>query len=510
VTAASSGAPRWLLLASTMLATMLYTIDSTIVNVALPHMQGSLQATQEQAAWILTSYIVIGAIGTPLSGWLGTRFGLRRVLLVSIAGFTAVSMLCGIATGLEEMVAFRMLQGAFGAGLVPLCQVALLAEFPPDQHGKVTAFWGMGVLVGPVIGPTLGGWLTDALSWRWAFFINLPVGIVAYLGLMASMAKRPGDSRRPFDVTGFVLLSLSLGLFQLMLDRGQTKDWFESTEIVAEAFFCAVAFYMFIVHSLTRAHPFVDLRLFRDRNYVVSLAVMFAIGLAVISPTVLLPTFLQQLQGYSPAQAGVLVAFRGMASIVAMLVAGRLVGRADLRLTMAVGIGAAAASLWMMGQFTLDTPAYWVALAGFVQGFGTPLTFVPLTVAAYATLDSTLRTEAGVMLTLIRNVGSSIGISAVVAILARSTQTNQSYLAEHFTPYDATRWQVTGVTPGANTDTAALLAEIGRQAGAIGYANDFYLLALATLAALPFVLMLRVRRRDAGGLPAASAAEAGH
>lgn len=504
----SSGAPRWLLLASAMLATMVYAIDSTIVNVALPHIQGSLQATQEQVAWVLTSYIVIGAIATPLAGWLGTRFGLRLVLLVSVAGFTVTSMLCGIANGLPEMVAFRMLQGAFGAALVPLCQVVLLDEFPSEQHGKVTALWGMGVLVGPVIGPTLGGWLTDSLSWRWAFFINLPIGVIAYFGLAASLSKRRSGTPRPFDVTGFVLLSLALGLFQLMLDRGQQKDWFESTEIVAEAFFCVVALYMFVVHSLTKPHPFVDLRLFRDRNFVVSLAVMMGIGLAIMSPNVLLPTFLQQLQGYSPAQAGMLVAFRGIASVVAMLVAGRLIGRLDPRTIMAVGIGMSALSLWMMAQFTLDTPPFMVAITGLVQGFGTPLTFVPLTVVSYATLAPALRTEAGVMLTLIRNLGSSIGISAVVAMLARSTQTNQSYLAEHFTPYDATRWDLSGVVPGANEGTAALLGEIAKQSGAIAYANDFYLLALTTLLALPFVFALRSRRAAPGAAPAAAEATA--
>jgi DHA2 family multidrug resistance protein len=230
---------------------MLYTIDSTIVNVALPHMQGTLQATQDQAAWILTSYIVVSAIMTPLAGWLGTRYGLRPVMLWSIAGFTLGSMLCGLATGLGQMVAFRVLQGASGAALVPLAQVVLLQEFPRAQHAKVTALWGMGVLVGPVIGPTLGGWLTDELSWRWAFYINLPVGLLSFTGLLATMRRGDGDTHRPFDLTGFVLLSLSLGLFQLMVDRGQSEDWFESTEIVAEAFFAALCFYMFFAHSLT-------------------------------------------------------------------------------------------------------------------------------------------------------------------------------------------------------------------------------------------------------------------
>jgi DHA2 family multidrug resistance protein len=499
---------RWMLTGSTVLATMLYTVDSTIVNVALPHMQGSLQATQDQAAWIITSYIVISAIGTPLAGWLGTRHGLRPVLLLSVAGFTIGSMLCGLATGLSEMVVFRMLQGACGAALVPLSQVVLLQEYPREQHGRVTALWGMGVLVGPVIGPTLGGWLTDALSWRWAFYVNVPIGIVAYLGLLGSMPKVPGDRRRPFDLTGFLLLSLALGLFQLMLDRGQTNDWFESTETLAEGFFAAVSFYMFIAHSMTRERPFVDLHLFRDRNFVVALTVMLAIGLTIISPTVLLPGFLQQLQGYTPTQAGVLIASRGIASVAAMLLAGRLIGLIDLRITMALGIGSAAVSLWMMGSFSVDTPASFIVLSGVLQGFGAPLTFVPLTVAAYGTLAGAQRTEAGTLLTLIRNVGASIGISAVVALLARSTQVNRSYLGEHFTAYSTARWQAIGADPGANGATGALVGEIGRQAASIGYANDFYLLALLTLLALPLVLALKIDRGPAA--VSTSAADAGH
>ncbi len=493
---------RALLSISTVLATVLYTIDSTIVNVALPHMQGSLQATQDQSAWIITSYIVVSAIMTPLAGWLGTRHGLRPVMLWSIAGFTLGSMLCGLATSLGQIVAFRILQGTAGAALVPLSQVVLLQEFPREQHARVTALWGMGVLVGPVIGPTLGGWLTDELSWRWAFYINVPIGVLSFLGMLATMRRGGGDARRPFDVTGFVLLSLALGMFQLMLDRGQTNDWFESTEIIAEAFFAAVCFYMFIAHSLTIRRPFVDFRLFRDRNFTVSLLVMFAIGIAVFSPTVLMPGFLQQLQGYSPTQAGVLVATRGVSSMAAMLLAGRLVGRVDLRLIMAFGVGSAAVSLWMMGTFSLDTPAWLVVAAGLLQGFGAPLTFVPLTFAAFGTLGGAQRTEAGVLLTLTRNIGASVGISAAVAMLARSTQVNHAYLAEHFTPYSALRWAAMGAQPGDPESSAMLLGEISRQAAAISYSNDFYVLAATTCLALPLVFALRADRKPAAGPPA--------
>jgi MFS transporter, DHA2 family, multidrug resistance protein len=500
---------RWMLGAATTLATMLYAIDSTIVNVALPHIQGTLQATQDQAAWIVTSYIVVSAIATPLSGWLGTRFGLRLVLGTAIAGFTVVSMLCGLATDLTEMVLFRMVQGAFGAALVPLSQVVLLHEFPRESHGRVMALWGMGVMVGPVIGPTLGGWLTDTLSWRWAFYINLPIGVIAWLGLVAAMPKGRSDRGRPFDMTGFVLLSLGIGLFQMMLDRGETKDWFESTEILAYALVAAVSLYMFLVHSFTSRHPFVDIHLFKDRNFTVSLIVMFAIGVTVISPSVLLPSFLQQLQGYTPTQAGTLMAARGASSIVAMVVGARLTNLIGPRATMAIGISCAAVSLWMMGTFSVDTPEHIIVLASVIQGLGAPLTFMPLTLVGYSTLPDRARTEAGVLMTLLRNIGASVGVSATVALLARGAQVNQSYLVEHFTPFSGDRWLAVGGGPGPNAATGSLLGEIGRQAASISYANDFCLLAACTVATLPLVLLLS-GPRAVPATPVGAVADAGH
>ena len=479
------------------MATLLYAIDTTIVNVALPHMQGSLQASQDQAAWIVTAYIVMSSIATPLAGWLGSRFGLRRVLLVAIAGFTVGSVLCGIADSLPEMVAFRMVQGAFGAALVPLSQVVLLQEFPRESHGRVMALWGVGVMVGPIIGPTLGGWLTDEMSWRWAFYINLPVGILAWLGIMIAMPKRSNRSHRPFDVKGFVLLSLAIAMFQLMLDRGQTNGWFESTEIVAEAFFATVCLYMFIVHAMMSRHPFVDIHLFKDRNFTVSLFVQLGIGLFVLSPSVLLPSFLQQLKGYTPAQAGLMLASRGAASIVAMWLSGKFVGRLDPKRTMLAGLIIVGVSLWTMASFSVDTPASHFLFSGMLQGFGIPLAFMPLTFVAFSTIPDSSRTEAGVLLTLLRNIGGSAGISVAVALLSRSSQTNQSYLVEHFTPYSLERWRMLGSAPGDNAATQALVAEIGRQALAIAYSNDFYLLAGATVLCVPLVLMLK-RPKPAG------------
>jgi DHA2 family multidrug resistance protein len=489
---------RLVLAVATVLCCLLYTVDSTIVNVALPHMQGSLQASQDQIAWVLTSYIVTSAIATPPAGWLASRFGLRRVLTIAVLGFTLGSMLCGFAGTLGEMVLFRVMQGVFGAALVPLSQVALMQEFPREQHGKVMALWTMGVLVGPIIGPTLGGYLTDEMSWRWAFFINLPIGLLAYFGVLEGLGAEHDDHSRPFDWTGFVLLSLTIGLFQLMLDRGQTLDWFDSTEIVAEAFFAAVLCYMFLVHSATARHPFVDPSLFRDRNFLASVALMLVVGISVLSPAVLLPSFLQSLQGYSPTQAGELQAIRGFSSILAVIVASRLTGRIDARLIVAAGVLFSGASLVLMGGFTLDTSRLHVASVAFVQGLGTPLVFVPLSVIAYSTLRDNQRAEAGAMLTLARNIGSSVGISTAVALLARSTQINRSYLTEHFTAYDVERWTATGVSPGFNVGTAQLVGLIEKQAAAIAYSNAFHMLAAATVLVLPLVWLLNARRRNAG------------
>ena len=490
----SAAERRFFVALGTVLSTVMYTIDTTIVNVALPHMQGTLQATQDQISWVITSYIVASAVSTPLAGWLGMRFGLRPVLGIAVAGFTVSSVLCGVANGLTEVVLARILQGIFGAAVVPLAQVALLQEYPQEKHGKVMALWSLGVMVGPVIGPTLGGWLTDELSWRWAFFINLPVGVASFFAVMRGLSRSHDATRaRPFDWTGFVLLSLSLALFQLMLDRGHSQDWFSSAEIVAEAFLAVVFVYMFIVHMLTAPHPFVDPSLFRDRNFVIATVLMFMIGLTMLSPTVLMPSFMQSIQGYTATEAGSIQASRGFGAVAAVLIAGRLTGHVSPRIIIGMGLAAAIVSLLMLGGISVDASPQFVWLTGFVNGIGTPSIFVPLSVVAYASLRADQRAEAGAMLTLLRTIGSSIGISICVALIAHSTQVNQSYLSELFTPYSTNRWQALGFEPGPDIGTTHLVSEITRQAAAIAYANAFYLLAFATVAVAPLVWFVRRR-----------------
>jgi DHA2 family multidrug resistance protein len=489
-------ARRGLLVASTMLATIIYTLDTTIANVALPHMQGSLQASQDQIAWVLTSYIVVSAIATPLAGFLAVRYGRRNMLIGCVAGFTIASMACGIATSLTEMVLFRMAQGAFGAGLIPLSQAALLDAYPRERHGRATAMWGMGVMVGPILGPTLGGYLTDMYDWRWVFFINVPVGALALAGILASVSGEDRDRARPFDAFGFVLLALGIGLLQLCLDRGLGEDWFESGEILGELFFGLLLLYMFAVHTVTSARPFIERQLFTDRNFLVGLLLIFVMGSMLYATMVLLPPFLEQLQGYPVMIAGFLLAPRGVGTMISMFFVGRLIGRVDARILAAIGMSLMAASSWEMSRFSLDVSAQAVALSGFIQGLGLGMTFVPLTTIAFSTLEPRLRNEASVLFSLVRNIGSSVGISLVVTLLARSTQQNQSHIVESLGEFADWRWHLAHRAFGADAPLL-VMREVGRQANAIGYFNDFAMVMVLALGALPLLLLLRNPDRGA-------------
>jgi DHA2 family multidrug resistance protein len=481
---------RSLVSIGSVLATLLYAVDTTVVNVALPHMQGTLEATQDQIAWVITAYIVASAISMPLAGWLGMRHGLRLVLCIAIAGFTVASVLCGVADGLEEMVLARAVQGTFGAALTPLSQVALLQEFPPEKHGKMMAFWTLGVMVGPILGPTLGGWLTDEMSWRWAFLINVPFGAMAALALWRGLpAHSAAKDSRPFD--WLALLSGGLACLQLLLDRGHSLGWFSSQEIVTEALLAMMFFYMSIVHLRTSRHPFVDPAMFGDRNFAVALVLMFVLGLTIVSPTVLVPTFLQTIQGYPALAAGTVQASRGVGAMIAVLLAARLATWVSPGVLVGWGVLCGVASLLLFAEISVDTPRHFMVFAGLVNGLSMPFVFVPLAVTAYATLPRGQRAEAGAMLSLVRTMGSSIGVSISIAMLARSAQMNHSYLVENFTAYSAQRWSQLGFEPGPDAPTARLLEEITRQASAIAYANIFFLLAVVTLVVLPLAWLVR-------------------
>ncbi|GAB2178515.1 DHA2 family efflux MFS transporter permease subunit [Dongia sp. agr-C8] len=502
-----AAASPFLITCSIMLATIMQALDTTIANVALPHMQGSLSATQDQVAWVLTSYIVAAAIMTPPTGFLSAKLGRKRLFVWSVIGFTIASMLCGIAATLEQMVLFRLLQGVFGAALVPLSQSVLLDTYPREKHGAAMAMWGVGVMVGPILGPTLGGYLTEYYNWRWVFFINLPFGILALMGILAFVPETE-KSDKPIDFFGFALLGLAIGALQMMLDRGELLDWFSSNEIIVEAVLAALAFYMFIVHMLTHEHPFITPRLFKDRNLVTGLCFIFLVGIVLLATMALLPPFLQNLKGYPVITVGFVLAPRGIGTMIAMMAVGRMVGKVDTRLLILTGLLMTAYSLWQMVGFNLDTSQYDIVESGIIQGFGLGFIFVPLSTITFSTLDPKLRTEAAGLFSLLRNIGSSIGISVVMALLSQSTQVNHADIAEHVSPYKPMMQD--GVLPPAwSLDTApglaALNAEVTRQAATIAYLNDFQFMMWVTLAAVPLLIFLRRPARPAGAPPAAAA-----
>jgi DHA2 family multidrug resistance protein len=499
-TATTPQASRALITISVMLATVMQVVDTTIVNVALPHIQGGMSATQDQISWVLTSYIVAAAIMTPVTGVLADRFGRKRLFSAAVIGFTVASMLCGAATSLEQLVLFRVLQGAFGASLVPLSQAVLLDTYPREKHGSAMALWGMGVMVGPILGPTLGGYLTEYYSWRWAFYINLPVGVLALLGVLAFVPEATARTRRGFDLFGFALLSLAIGALQLMLDRGTLLDWFDSPEIVLEAATAALALYLFLVHMFTAKQPFIEPALFRDRNFVVGILLMFTVGMLLLATMALLPPFLQGLLGFPVIMAGYVLAPRGLGTMVTMLLVGKIIGKIDIRLIVLAGLLLMAWSLHEMAAFNTDIGSFEIVYTGVVQGIGLGFVFVPLSTVAFATLAPRYRNEGTAMFSLVRNIGSSVGISLVMTVLGHETQASHAALSENISPFrDA--FSAPGLPapwgPWSESSLLALNGEVTRQALTIAYLNDFRFMMYLCLLALPLLLLLRPPRRAA-------------
>jgi DHA2 family multidrug resistance protein len=491
---------RGMITISIMLANIMQGIDNTILNVALPHIQGSLSASQDQIAWALTSYIVCAAIMMPLTGWLAGRFGIKYIFLASVICFTLASALCGMAENLGELVLFRALQGLAGAGLIPLSQSTLLQINPPERHGQAMAVFGIGTILGPIMGPALGGWLTEDYSWRWVFYINLPVGVMCTIGILVFIRQTRNVHREAFDFVGFLTLSLGVGALQLMLDRGELKDWFHSSEIWIETAVAGLGFYLFTVHTITTdERSFLNRDLLTSPNFVAGTLLMFSVGLIMTGTLALTPTMLQHLMNYPAITTGLVTTPRGFGVMVAMLLVGRLIGRVDNRLIILVGFLLTAVSMWQMSQFSLQMGMAPVITSGLLQGFGLGCTFVPLNIIALSTLPRHIMTQGTAIRSLMRNLGGSIGISILVAALAENTQIVHERLVEPLrpdnplaqAPYLAAPFSLT--TPSG---MAALNAEVTRQAAMVAYIDDFRLMMLIALVSVPLLLLLREKRRE--------------
>jgi DHA2 family multidrug resistance protein len=490
----SGGGSRAAITVCVILATLMQALDTTIANVALPYIRGSVSASQDQINWVLTSYIVAAAIMTPPTGYLAGRFGLKRLFLVSIAGFTMASMLCGMAQSLEQIVLFRVLQGMFGAALVPLSQSVMLSIYPKERQGSAIALWGMAVMAGPVLGPVLGGWLTESYSWRWVFYINLPIGVLAFLGMMTSLTETARNEAAKLDWFGFATLSITIGALQILLDRGEQLDWFGSGEIWIEAIITASALYLFLVHTFTAKEPFLRPALFRDRNFAAGTLFVAIVGLTYYASLALQPPYLQDLMGYPIVTAGLVMGPRGIGTMAAMLVVGRLMGRVDTRALLGIGLGISAWSFYVMTGWTPDVSQAEIIGVGVVQGIGLGFLFVPLSAVTLATLSPERRTEGAGFYNLSRNIGSSIGISVVASLLTQNTQANHAEIAQHVSavnrmfedPVIAQFWN-----PLTTGGRAALDAMITSQAQIIAYIDDYKLLMIATLAAIPLLAVFK-------------------
>lgn len=478
-----------------MTASLLQILDTTIANVAIPDMRASLGATPDQISWVLTSYIVASAVAMPATGWLADRFGSRRLFIISTAGFVIASMLCGMAQNITQMVLFRTLQGISGAFISPLSQSAMLDTNPPSRQPQMMAIWGMGLMAGPILGPILGGYLTENWNWRWVFYVNVPLGVVALAILIAQLPSRPVTIKR-FDFFGYGMITLAIASLQLMLDRGNHVDWFESYEVWAYAIVMACAVWMGGVHFvMRRGNTLFSPVLFANRSFVVAFFFMFVMGIVMFASMALMPTMLQQLMGYSVVDTGWALMPRGVGTLVSMWISGQLVRRGfDSRMIVIAGFLLAALSFYEMSGWSLAVDQWPIYVCGVIQGLGIGLLFIPLNNSAFATLPPHLRTEGSSLLNLSRSLGASVGIAVTTALLARNLQTSHSDLASHVTASMTALIDFSTVDRYQSLGTAALSmvdAEINRQAAMIAYIDNYYLLMWMSLVAIPLAFLLR-------------------
>ena len=481
-----------------MTGNLMQALDSTIANVSLPYMQGTMSTSAEEITWVLTSYVIAAAIMTAPVGWMAVRYGRKNLFITCMSGFIVSSMLCGAAETLEQIVAFRILQGICGAALVPLSQATMLDIYPFEKRAQAMAIFGMGVMLGPILGPTLGGYLTDWYNWRWCFYVNVPVGIVAVTGLAIFMPKAPVRPELRFDWTGFAVLGIAIGAMQLMLDRGQTLDWLYSREIWIEAVVAVVGFYLFIVHMLTAKQPFLPPALFKDRNFVCAAVMVFFFAMIMLASSALLAPYLETLAGYPVATAGLAMAPRGFGTAIGMQLASRMSRWIDQRLIMACGLLIMGGSLHAMSGWTPDITTREMMLTLLVQGVSMGFVFNPMTVVAFVTLPAQYRGHGTSLQALGRNFGQALGVSVMSFSLTRGIQANHADIAASITPFDRVLQGNDAVSHALDPTTrhgAALLEQmISHQAQIIAFNNDFRLM---TLVVVPPLLLLLLMRRHA-------------
>lgn len=489
---------QWMILGTLTLTSTLYAMSITIANIALPQLQGALGATQDQIAWTVTFNIVGTAIVTPMTGWLTLRFGQRRLMLGTIFGFAISSILCGQATTLVELVSYRIFQGAFGGPLVPLSQAIILGVFPRRLHSFSTAVWGMGVVCGPIIGPTIGGYISEAYSWRWIFYIIAPFSLLAFIGSWLYVRNTVHDKLSKLDWTGFISLSIALTALQLMLDRGNRLDWFDSKEIVVETAVAIICFYIFTAHILTSRNPYLNPWLLKDRNYFLGFVLVFIYGMLNFTPIVLYPSMLQDLRGYPESIIGLLLAARGFGAFAGNFLV-LVISKRDPRIGLALGFVAQAGSCWLLANFDINMTTAGVAWASAIQGFGVGLSWVPLTIVMFSNIDPKFVPEGTAVLHLLRNIGSSIYISLTITIVIRSTSTNYADFTNFINPFNEIFLYRGGMgfwNSETFFDLKNLSSEIERQSAMIGYINAFYFLAVTGFLALPLILFVKTPKKS--------------
>ncbi|WP_339690598.1 DHA2 family efflux MFS transporter permease subunit [uncultured Parasphingorhabdus sp.] len=500
---------RLLLTVAVMLGNIMQILDSTIANVALPHMQSGLGATLDTVTWVLTSYILASAVAIPITGWIADRIGSRNLFLLSIAGFTASSLLCATASNLEMLVFYRVMQGLSGAFVMPLSQTVMLDINPPKNHPRAMAIWGMGVMIAPITGPVIGGYLTENFSWEWIFLINVPLGIIAFVMLWTLLPSRP-IARRKFDLSGFLLFAIFIASFQLMLDRGNSEDWFDSWEIIIEFGIAASALWIFSIHMATAKNPFLSRDLFRNRNLITAMLLMIVAGVSMFSTMALLPPMLQNIYHYTPIDAGIILAPRGVGVFLGMAIGSRLATIIDARYVVATGMALASYSAWMMTGWSLEMERWPIITSGLVQGLGMGALFVTMNILAFSTLSPALRTDGASLLNLSRTIGASVGIAVFVGLLGRNWQTSHADLAANVTEARLAPLSPTSISRLGQYGEQAMMmidGEVNRQALMIAYLGDFWLMAVVTALCVPLVfLMKKPQRMKVDSAEAASAA----